>query len=162
MRFWPHPAARAAGTAPDSGGASSISRRAAVAGMLSVAGLAAACTQYGNQATPPANGGAGTGSTGTGSNEGGAVLGNASDVPVGGGVVVGGQQVVVTQPTAGTFKAFSAVCTHQGCIVANGTINCACHGSKFNIADGSVANGPASSPLQPRPVTVAGGQITLS
>jgi len=57
---------------------------------------------------------------------------------------------VVTQPVSGTFKAFSATCTHQGCAVsevANGTINCPCHGSRFAVADGSVTAGPATTPL---------------
>ena len=161
-------------TVPERTGATSISRRTAVAGMLSVAGLAAAaCTQYGNTATAPAGNGAGAGG-GTGTSggagagagaAGGAVLGKAADVPVGGGVVLPDQSVVVTQPTAGTFKAFSAVCTHQGCVladVANGTINCPCHGSKFNIADGSVANGPARTPLPPRSISVNGDEITLA
>src|SRR5438445_330336 len=73
-------------------------------------------------------------------------VGATADVPVGGGKVFADKQVVVTQPAQGTFAAFSAVCTHQGCTVdsvANGTINCPCHGSKFKIADGSVATGPA-------------------
>jgi Rieske Fe-S protein len=86
-------------------------------------------------------------------------------VPVGGGAIFKNEQVVVTQPAAGTFKGFSAVCTHQGCIVAtvaDGTINCSCHGSRFDIADGSVANGPASTPLPARSVTITGDQITLS
>ena len=74
------------------------------------------------------------------------------------------QEVVVTQPAAGTFKAFSAVCTHQGCTVsrvAAGTINCPCHGSKYDIRDGSVVNGPASRPLEERQVTVSGTTIQL-
>jgi Rieske Fe-S protein len=88
-----------------------------------------------------------------------------SDVPVGGGKILTDAKVVVTQPTAGTYKAFTAVCTHQGCVVAsvaNGTISCACHGSAFSAADGSVKNGPASAPLAAVPVTVAGDTITLS
>ncbi|NBH03113.1 Rieske (2Fe-2S) protein, partial [Amycolatopsis sp. SID8362] len=96
---------------------------------------------------------------------GGTELGAAADIPVGGGKVFADRQVVVTQPVAGTFAAFSAVCTHQGCTVdtvADGTINCPCHGSKFKIADGSVANGPASQPLAKKAVTVTGGKITLA
>ena len=82
------------------------------------------------------------------------------------GVAVGAnQQVVVTQPSPGTFKAFSAVCTHAGCTVgsvAGGTINCPCHGSKFNITDGSVANGPAKQPLPAKQVSVEGGTLQIN
>ena len=88
-----------------------------------------------------------------------------ADVPVGGGKILADAKVVVTQPTAGTYKAFTAICTHQGCTVAsvaNGTISCACHGSAFSATDGSVTNGPASSPLAAVPVTVAGDTITLA
>jgi Rieske Fe-S protein len=133
------------------------------AGIAALAGVAAACTQYGNPATQPTVGGAGTGSAPAGSA--GTALGKTSDVPVGGGTIFKNEQVVVTQPAAGTFKGFSAVCTHQGCIVAtvaDGTINCNCHGSKFNISDGSVADGPAGTPLPERSVTVTDDQITLS
>ena len=96
---------------------------------------------------------------------GGTVVGPASDVPVGGGKIFEDQSVVVTQPTAGTFKAFSAICTHQGCTVSSvsgGTINCPCHGSKFKIADGSVAGGPAKRPLPGKEVTESGGQLSVS
>ena len=54
---------------------------------------------------------------------------------------------MVTQPTEGDFKAFSALCTHQGCVVSEikgEDIDCTCHGSKFSIADGSVVDGPAN------------------
>jgi nitrite reductase/ring-hydroxylating ferredoxin subunit len=73
----------------------------------------------------------------------------AADVPVGGGVVLGDQNVVVTQPRKGTFEGFSATCTHQACIlasVAGGTINCGCHGSRFSITDGRNVAGPSGSP----------------
>jgi Rieske Fe-S protein len=95
----------------------------------------------------------------------GSPLGAAADVPVGGGKVFTEQKVVVTQPAKGKFAAFSAVCTHQGCIVdevKDGTINCPCHGSKFKIADGSVAAGPAPKPLETKKVTVASDKITLA
>lgn len=77
-------------------------------------------------------------------------LATTAEVPVGGGKIIDGKNIVITQPASGTFKAFTAVCTHQGCIVnsiGNGTIDCPCHGSKFSIKDGSVVNGPAASPL---------------
>jgi Rieske Fe-S protein len=91
-----------------------------------------------------------------------AVLARTTDIPVGGGKILAGQKIVITQPQAGSFDAFTAVCTHLGCIVgtvAGGTINCLCHGSKFSIANGSVVNGPASSPLAPVSIKVQGTSI---
>jgi Rieske Fe-S protein len=88
----------------------------------------------------------------------------AADVPVGGGVVLAAQGLVVTQPTAGTFKAFSATCTHQGCTVngvAGGTINCPCHGSRFAVADGTPTAGPAKKPLPAKAVAVQGSAVVL-
>jgi nitrite reductase/ring-hydroxylating ferredoxin subunit len=90
-------------------------------------------------------------------------LAATSEVPVGGGVVVKDAKVVVTQPAEGTFKCFTAICTHQGCLVSSvsdGEIACACHGSVFSAEDGSVVNGPAQEPLEEFPVTVEGGQVT--
>lgn len=95
----------------------------------------------------------------------GTVLGLARDIPVGGGTVFMDQKVVVTQPAKGVFKAFSAVCTHVGCTcnkIANGTINCPCHGAEFKITDGSVVAGPAPSPLPARTISVSSdGKIML-
>ena len=85
-----------------------------------------------------------------------------ADVPVGSGVILEDAKYVVTQPTKGEFKAFSSICTHQGCTVSEisgGTINCACHGSKFSIKDGSVANPPAQRPLAESPTTVSGDSV---
>ncbi|HUV48215.1 MAG TPA: Rieske (2Fe-2S) protein [Actinomycetes bacterium] len=90
------------------------------------------------------------------------ILVTTADVPEGGGIILPDQEVVVTQPTAGEFVAFSTICTHQGCpvdAVENGTINCPCHGSMFAIADGAVVAGPAPSPLAPVEVTVDGADV---
>jgi Rieske Fe-S protein len=96
---------------------------------------------------------------------GGKELAATSDIPVGGGKIFKDEKVVVTQPEKGEFKAFSAVCTHQSCTVASvadGTINCVCHGSKFGIADGAVANGPATRALPAEQITVEGNSIRLA
>lgn len=89
----------------------------------------------------------------------GDALATTAEVPVGSGVIVG--EVVLTQPVAGDYKGFSAVCTHTGCLlneIADGTINCPCHGSKFSL-DGAVVNGPASKPLEPVAIDVQGDSI---
>ena len=125
-----------------------LTRRRALAG-AAVGGLSlpvlAAC----------GSGGSGSGTAGGNDSSGGrsqtsaGVLVVTGDVPVGGGVILGEQNVVVTQPTKGTFEGFSATCTHQGCIlasVADGTINCGCHGSQFSITDGSNVAGPSGAP----------------
>ncbi len=94
-----------------------------------------------------------------------AALASTADIPVGGGKILAAQKLVVTQPKAGTFKAFSNVCTHQGCAVSSisdGTIICPCHGSTFDIADGSVVDGPARSPLAAKKIKVSGKSITLA
>jgi Rieske Fe-S protein len=96
---------------------------------------------------------------------GGTVLGPTSDVPVGGGKIYADAKVVVTQPSAGQYKGFSAICTHQGNPVGSiqdGQIVCPFHGSRFKIADGSVAQGPATAPLPAVNVAVQGSNIVQS
>lgn len=123
------------------------------------------CSKYGDgggssqtsaspAASPPASGAAG-----------GAELASTSDIPVGGGKIFKDRKIVVTQPTKDEFKAFSAICTHQGCTVstvANGTIDCPCHGSKYRITDASVVAGPAPRPLPAERITVEGNSIRLA
>ena len=89
-------------------------------------------------------------------------LASTSQVPVGGGIVLGGKDVVLTQPKKGEFKAFSAICTHAGCQVGGvqqGVIVCPCHGSLFSITDGSVQGGPAPTPLPAVNISVQDGEI---
>ena len=100
---------------------------------------------------------------GTETPSGAAALASASTVPVGGCFVNAEAKIVVTQPTEGDFKAFSAVCTHQGCLVessSEGDIPCPCHGSRFSLEDGSPQSGPASAPLEAVEITVDGDSIT--
>jgi Rieske Fe-S protein len=92
-------------------------------------------------------------------------LARTSDIPVGGGKIFDAQKVVVTQPAAGQFKAFSAICTHMGCTVGSvsgGLIKCPCHGSEYSIQDGSVKGGPAPKALPAKQVTVSGDEIVVS
>jgi len=124
------------------------------------AALVAGCSKYGDEnnggsSSEPSSGGASAGEE----------LAKTSDIPVGGGKIFKKQKVVVTQPKEGEFKAFSAVCTHLGCTVgtvADGTINCPCHGSKYRIADASVAGGPAPKPLPAENIKVEGNSIRLA
>lgn len=145
-------------------------RRAVLAGTCGAACAAAlsACATYGTSSPPPAPATPAdpTGEPGAGAGSGGgAALTSTSEIPVGGGTVFPEQDLVVTQPEEGEFRAFSATCTHQGCLVdevSDGTIVCPCHGSTFAIADGSVVDGPANSPLAEREITVNGEEIVLA
>ncbi len=109
------------------------------------------------------DGGTGTPSdTAEGAGSPGQELLPVADVPVGGGRILGAEEIVVTQPEEGEFRAFSAICTHQRCLVsevADGMINCPCHGSRFNNTDGSVERGPATRPLPEERITVDGNTV---
>ncbi|MFJ9006215.1 Rieske (2Fe-2S) protein [Streptomyces canus] len=139
------------------------------------AGLAVALTACGSddgssdssssntQAGANASGGDASSSASSGS--GGTAFAKTSDIPEGGGKIFKDQGVVVTQPTAGTYKAFSSKCTHQGCAVssiAKGVIVCPCHKSEFSVADGSVKKGPAPKALPAEQITVSGDSIALA
>jgi Rieske Fe-S protein len=152
---------------------SDTTRRAVLAGAAGVTTVSvlAACgddSASDSSGTGNSNGG-GAATTGaapgsTGGNAGGA-LAKTADIPVNGGKVFADQGVVVVQPAAGTYKAFSSTCTHQGCAVGsvtNGDIVCPCHMSKFSVTDGSVKSGPAKKPLPEKTIKVDGDSITLA
>jgi Rieske Fe-S protein len=150
--------------------ARSSSRRAVLAGACaacaaSLAGCARYGTSNGGLAGSPAQGGAATSAAGAASSAGTgapAVLASTADIPVGGGKVLTDKKIVITQPQAGSFHAFTAICTHLGCIVntvSGGTIDCPCHGSKYSSVDGSVVNGPATLPLAAVSIKVQGTSI---
>jgi len=133
---------------PPAGPDGSWTRRAVLArgGVAAVAALAG-CSQ------------ADSGGPGDSEAAGSSTLGSTADIPVGGGKVFADQKVVVTQPTAGSFQAFSAVCTHQGCTVqavTDNVISCPCHSSQFKSTDGSVVQGPAQKALARRKIVVDG------
>ncbi|GGO24599.1 iron-sulfur protein [Microbispora rosea subsp. aerata] len=141
-------------------------RRAVIfgAGGAGLAVALSACGASGGDDTTSAGQGAPQDSQ-TQAAQGGGEIAKTSDIPQGGGKVFKDQDVVITQPEAGTFKAFSATCTHQGCPVASVSDNeivCPCHGSKFSAKDGSVTNGPATQPLAEKAITVSGDSITLA
>jgi cytochrome b6-f complex iron-sulfur subunit len=111
--------------------------------------------------TDPGSSGSATGG-GSGSGSSGALV-KLADVPVGGAVAANGPSgaIIVAQPSAGQVVAFSAICTHQGCKVApaGATLNCPCHGSKFETATGKVLNGPAQADLAKVAVKVDGQDV---
>jgi Rieske Fe-S protein len=143
-----------------SGGSSSSS--AAVADPATSSGSGGGSAATSAAASTPA-----AASSSAGGSSGGAASGAltaTSDIPVGGGKIFDTQLVVVTQPSAGQYKAFSAVCTHMGCTVnqiANGRIDCPCHGSEYSIKDGAVLAGPAPRPLPAKSIKVTGDSIFL-
>jgi len=141
-----------------------VSRRQVIAGAGAAVAAAVAlpaCASYGTSGQPTTSAAPGAPQTGGGAGQ--AIP--TADVPVGGGTVFPERHVVVTQPRPGTFAAFDTTCPHQGCTVnevADGTIDCPCHGSRFRIEDGSVANGPATRGLTVRPVQVSDGSISVT
>lgn len=146
-------------------------RTVAIGAGTAVAGLLAACA---GESAPPSTGVPATPGTGTGATEAPGDAGSipgalasvpAADVPVGGGIILAEIPLVVTQPEQGSFRAFSGICTHQGCSVtriANGRIVCPCHSSMFSIDDGSVVGGPAPEPLPELTVEVEGDDVVVT
>jgi Rieske Fe-S protein len=143
------------------------SRRALLAGAgVTCAAMLAGCTAHdaSNAGSAPATSNTATSASGSAPATGSAAtaLAATSQVPDGGGKIIDAERLVITQPQSGSFKAFSAICTHEGCFVnsiSNGTINCPCHGSEFSIKDGSVVKGPATRPLPPIAIKVEGTSV---
>jgi Rieske Fe-S protein len=134
------------------------------AGVVMAAGALAACSKTEEKPAAPAESATTSADSAPAMTAapGGDAIAKTADVPVGSGVIV--DKVVITQPAAGQFKAFSSRCTHKGCAVnkvADGTIDCPCHGSKFNL-DGTVAKGPATEPLETKAIAVQGDSIVLA
>ena len=153
------PGGQAQGAMPNSGAVSSPG-----GGMSSSGASGAMSGQGGMPSTPAPAGGLPSSKPKKDAKITGTVLGAASKIPVGGGKIYTAAKVVVTQPTRGQYRAFSAVCTHVGCIVsevANGTIDCPCHGSEFKITTGAVVTGPAPSPLPKKQIKIVNGQVVL-
>lgn len=139
------------------------SRRA----VLRAAGVGGAAAAIGLTAAACSSSSGTSASSGSQNNAaGGSALAQTSDIPVDGGMIVNADGgTVITQPAAGTYKAFTAVCTHQGCTVgqvSNNQITCPCHGSVFSAKDGSVIQGPAQAPLAAKNIKVSGSQIFLA
>ena len=126
-------------------------------GVVAVGGLIAACSKgAGSGATSSQAGASASGESVT--------LASVADIPVGGGIVNEEVAVVVTQPTSGSIKGFTAVCPHQGCLVStvvDNEIICPCHGSKFSAEDGAVIVGPATQGLAAADVAVQGDSVVL-
>jgi cytochrome b6-f complex iron-sulfur subunit len=81
-------------------------------------------------------------------------VGSLAEVQGSGGLVTsaGNKPIVLTYNQRAGVKAFSAICTHLGCVVRwedAGYIQCPCHDARFNPQTGAVISGPAPSPLPP-------------
>jgi cytochrome b6-f complex iron-sulfur subunit len=132
-----------------------VPRRSVLAAGIAVAGTAGVAALAGCSAkkAAPAAGGP-------------AVLAKVIDVPVGDAVsaTLHGKPILISQPTAGTIVAFSAICTHQGCTVAPAgrQFRCPCHGSVYDAATGKVIDGPAPAPLAAVPVKVDGADVVAA
>ncbi len=77
----------------------------------------------------------------------------------------GSQPAILIDTPAGELRAFSATCTHLGCIVQYrpdlSQIWCACHNGHFDLNGKNVA-GPPPKPLEEYAVNVKGDQIVVS
>jgi len=156
---------RAAGLVALTGGGAALAACSAGAEVAAPSASSAAPSASASSASPSASASASASPSASASGSAPAPSGPSiatSEVPVGGGVILEDADYVITQPSKGEFKAFSKICTHQGCPVtevAGDSIVCKCHGSRFSIEDGSVTNPPANKPLAESGTTVSGGKV---
>lgn len=157
-------------------------------GVSAAAGRVFARSKGSEQGVPMLNGGGGSPTTTTASGGGGGsvtttssgssgptpkgkLLGDASEVPLGGAAGFNdpfrsGIPAYCVQPKPGEFLAFSAVCTHAGCTVqfvkANEQFACPCHGSIYSAVTGDVIQGPAPSPLPAIHIVESSGKLYVT
>lgn len=144
-----------------------LSRRTAIAlggtGAIGGALILAGCAAADDGASGGSGGGATTAPSTGAADAAGEEVAALADIPVGGSIdaTIGGEPVLLAQPTAGEVVAYSAICTHQGCVVAaaGSKFECPCHGSIFDAATGDVEVGPALEPLESVAVTVEGDRV---
>lgn len=156
-------------TAPDGLERRGLLRAAGVTGLVVLgASTVAACSSSTASPGTAAPGSAGSAGSGAAASSAGAPAGGGipvSSVPVGGGAIFADQKVVVTQPVAGTFKAFDTRCPHRGCAVnsiSDKQIHCPCHQSAFDITTGARVAGPAETGLTARSVAVSGDTLSVT
>lgn len=139
--------------------------------LVTVASLIEGCGSKGNPAGPGGGGnvpqlatinGSAAGGTVTVSNVSGTALANVGSAAR---VQAGGNEILVLQTAQGSFKAFTAVCTHEQNIITgfqnNSTFVCPAHGSQFNTS-GGVVQGPATRALREFPTQFTNNVLTIT
>jgi len=144
-----------------------LSRRSALSGLALVGTAAVAGFAAGRASGLADPKGAAAAANAYGPSAGGAdqPLAGLDDIPLGGGIVLGGPRIVLTRDAGGTVRGLSATCTHQGCTVSSvkgGVIDCPCHGSTFQAETGAPIAGPATRALPAVPVTVRDNSVFLA
>ena len=130
-------------------------------GAVAAAGVLGACSSPQGESSPTASGSTVGAQGQVGQGQFAATVG---EIPVGGGLIYDEPAIVITQPQEGVIKAFSAICTHQGCIVgevADNVITCPCHGAQYSAESGEVLRGPAPKPLPEAPVVIDGDTVII-
>lgn len=95
-------------------------------------------------------------------------VGTVEDFPAGQGkvVAVNDKPVIIVNSSQGGVKAYSAICTHLGCVTewdqGKQVVLCPCHDARFNPVNGAVISGPAPAPLPQLVVTVEGGLVYVN